>query len=704
MSIKNEILLRSGLVYVTIIIFALIIIGKIIFLQIVEKEKWNKANTLTMKNIIIKPNRGDICAWDGRLLASSVPYYEIRMDLKCEGLTNKSFKYNIDSLSLCLSNLFKDKSKSRYKQELINARYKGERYHLIKRKVTYTQLKQLKRFPIFRLGRFKGGFICMQGNKRVQPFVNLASRTIGYMNKGESGTIVGVEGAYDDELKGIRGVRLMQKISGNVWMPVNNGNEIEPRDGKDIITTIDVTIQDVAQNALLRQLTKHNARHGCAVLMEVKTGEIKAITNFTRDSSGNYVEDYNYAIGESTEPGSTFKLPVLMVALEDGTIELTDSIDTEDGIVKYHDFPVRDSKKGGYGKITVQRVFEISSNIGISKIVTQHYYKKEQKFVERLYRMNINDKLNVEIKGEGEPYIKFPGDKLWSGISLPQMSYGYEVRLTPLQILNFYNAVANNGKMVKPKIVKAIRYHGEVIKTFDTQIINPAISSKATIKKAKKMLEGVVENGTAINLRNSNYKIAGKTGTAQIANNKYGYKYKSKISYQASFVGYFPADDPKYSCIVVINAPSNEVYYGNLVAGPVFKEIADKIYATGFEMHDEIKFDENFMAKTPPYSKNGNLKELETVCKTMNINYLEEGVNSEWVITTKRDTVIEIKNRFVKNNIVPNVKGMGLKDALFILENAGLNVVVVGRGVVTEQSLSPGERLINGDEITIKLI
>ena len=703
MDIKKDILLRTGFVYVLMLAFALVIVGKTIYLQVGERDKWLKVNTYTMKDIIIEPNRGDIYAEDGRLMASSVPFYEIRFDLKCEGLTDKIFNSTIDSLSFYLSNLFHDKSKANYKNELIRARYNGERYHLVRRKVTYLQLKELKKFPIFRLGRFKGGIIIIQDNRRVQPFVNLASRTIGYQSKGEAGTVVGIEGAYDKDLRGVRGVRLMQRIAGNVWMPVNNGNEVEPKDGKDIITTIDVNIQDVAQNALLRQLKRHNASHGTAVLMEVETGDVKAIANLKMDSLGRYHEGYNYAIGESTEPGSTFKLMSLIVALEDGYVDITDSIDTEEGIVYYHGFPVRDSKKGGYGKITVKRVFEISSNVAISKIITRHYYNKEKRFIERLYNMNLNEKLGIEIMGEGVPYIKYPDDKLWSGISLPQISYGYELQLTPLQILTFYNAVANEGKMVKPRFVKAIRFHGDIIEEKDIEVINPSICSKATIKKVKEMLEGVVENGTAKNLRNASFKIAGKTGTAQIANKKYGYKYESKVSYQASFVGYFPADKPKYSCIVVVNAPSNEVYYGNLVAGPVFKEIADKVYSTMLDMYDPIKVQANIFVKDAPFSKNGHKDELVEVLKEVKVNYNETNVKSNWVITTKEDSIIKLQNRFLHKNQVPNVKGMGLKDAMFILENAGFNVEVVGRGFVLYQSIPSGTPIQKNREIIIEL-
>lgn len=703
MSLKKEIVWRVGVVYIFMLAFAMLIVGKILYLQFVDANTWiEKAQKLTLKDITVESNRGDILAADSRLLASSIPYYEIRMDTRSTGMDDGTFAKGIDSLSICLAQLFKDKSAYAYKRELVNARKNGERFHLIKRKVNYNQLKELKTFPIFRLGRYKGGFIAMQTNIRIQPHVNLASRTIGYTNKGAGGNIVGIEGAYDKVLKGVEGVRLMQRLQGNVWMPVNDGNEVEPKDGMDVVTTIDVNLQDVASNALLKQLLKHEADHGTAVLMEVATGEIKAIANLSRTDDGLYKETYNYAIGESTEPGSTFKLASIIAALEDGYIDLNDTIDTGNGEIQYYDKKLTDSKYGGYGKITVKKVFEVSSNVGVSKIITESYTGREEKFINRLYQMNLNNKLGLDIKGEGSPEIKYPGDKYWSGVSLPMISIGYEIRLTPLQILTFYNAIANNGKMVKPKFVKALKYHGDVINKFETEVINPSVCSKATLRKVKKMLEGVVENGTATNIKNKNYKIAGKTGTAQIANIESGYSDKSKLSYQASFVGYFPADNPKYSCIVVVNSPSRNIYYGNLVAGPVFKEIADKVYATSFDMHGKKLADISEEVKVP-YTKHSYKQELDYVLRELGIHVYDEEVDSDWVLTTKKDSCVKLSNRFIDHQFMPNVAGMGVKDAVFILENLGLEVEIRGRGTVLKQSIKPGSKIIEGQTVVLEM-
>lgn len=703
MSLKKDIIWRVGLIYITFFIAGLAILGRVFYLQVVEGEKWSvKQQNLNLKDFIIQPNRGNIYDSENRVLATSVPFYEIRMDLRSNALTSDVFNKGIDELSLQLSRLFGDKTPGQYKKELVTARRKGERYHLLKRRVTYTQLKKLKSFPIFQLGRYKGGFIYAQDNRRILPHKGLTARTIGYTTKNNSGNIVGIEGAYDYWLKGVIGVRLMQKLSGNVWMPVNDKNEVEPRDGQDIITTLDINIQDVAHQALLKQLLKHNAHHGTVVLMEVQTGEVRAIVNLEKDKKGNYREIYNYAIGESTEPGSTFKLPSLMVALEDGFIELGDSIDTGNGEVRFYDKTIRDSHKGGYGVITVKEVFENSSNVGVSKLIDKYYNGRETDFINRLYSMKLNQKLGLEIRGEGVPEIKYPGDPLWSGISLPMMSHGYEIRMTPMQILSFYNAVANNGKMIKPKFVKEIRSHGKLIKKFPTVVINPSIVSSSTINDAKIILEGVIENGTARNLKNDLYKIAGKTGTAQIANKNKGYGGYHNVQYQASFVGYFPADRPRYSCIVVVNAPSNSVYYGNLVAGPVFKEIADKVYATNLDLQKNQLLANN-EKHTPAFSKNGSWEDLQIILRQMGMVSEVSGSVEDWVITASTDSTINIRNLSIQEKLVPNVVEMGLKDAVFLLENAGMKVIVRGWGKVRSQSIPPGSVISSGMRIVLEM-
>ncbi len=706
MPLKKDIVWRVGVVYAVILLFGLLIAGKILYLQVFQgQELSKKAEELHMKSVMVESNRGDIYSSHGRLLASSVPFYEIRLDTRSTGLEMGRERYfnKLDTLSRRLAGLFEDKSASRYRRELYRARKNGERFHLVKERVNYKELKKLKTFPLLRKGRYKGGFIVIQKNIRIQPHDNLASRTIGYTTDWEGGNIVGIEGAYDSYLKGVKGVRMMRRIQGGVWIPVSDENEIEPQSGQDVVTTIDINIQDVAESALREQLKEHNADHGTAVLMEVKTGKVKAIANLGKTESGRYKEIYNYAVGESREPGSTFKLASIIAALEDNYVSLQDTIDTGDGTVYYYDKKLSDTKPGGYGKITVRKAFTHSSNVGISKIITRHYRENPSQFIDRLYSMNLDEKLGLKIKGEGEPRIKYPGDKYWSGLSLPMMSIGYEVRLTPLQILTFYNAVANDGKMVKPQFVKKIKEHGQEVKTFNKQVINPSICSQPTIDKVQNLLKGVVEEGTAQNLKNQNYEIAGKTGTAQIANQKYGYRSDSGISYQASFVGYFPANDPIYSCIVVVNSPTRDVYYGNVVAGPVFKEIADKVYATSFDMHDGLKLAGNGDSKEIPFTKHSHRQELKRVLRDIGVKVNERHVDSRWVVTRKKDSLIDLANRYIDQHTMPNVVGMGVKDAVYILENLGLNVKVRGRGSVRDQSVEPGERIEPGDQVTLTM-
>lgn len=708
--IKKDIAWRIYTVYFVVCLFGLGIVGKALTIQLVEGgELKKKVQSRTLKDKDIKAVRGNIYSSDGSLLATSIPIYEVRFDPNADAISDVLFADKVDTLAWSLSELFKDRSPASYRKELIKAREKGSRYHLIRRNIKYTELKQMKEFPLFRRGKYKGGFITIQQNKRERPFRVLAARTIGY--EREDISPVGLEGAYSKALSGIDGKRLMQKISGGVWMPVGDADEVEPEDGKDIYTTIDVNLQDVAENALMKQLQIHQADHGTVVLMEVATGSIKAIANLKRTSSGSYYEGYNYAIGESTEPGSTFKLPALIAALEDGYVDMGDIIDCGDGSKQYYDRTMFDSNhdKGGWGKITVQRILEVSSNIGMAEIVMKSYSENPQKFIDHLAKMNLRDLLGIEIEGEGKPYIKNTSEDTWSGISLAWMAHGYELQMTPLQILTFYNAVANDGKMVKPKFVEKITKGRKVVEYVETEVLNPRICSKETIDKVKLALEGVVSNGTASNLKNADYKIAGKTGTAQIAkggsygSNKDSYKKKREVSHQASFVGYFPADKPQYSCIVVINAPSRNVYYGNLVAGPIFKEVADKVYANSLEMHEELDQQKFYASSAIPYSKHGYKDNVESVFKQLGIPVTSSARDEEWVVTSTQAKGVQLAPRLVRDNLVPNVVGMGLRDAIYLLENQGLRVKVTGAGMVKFQSLTAGERIQKGQQIQIEL-
>ena len=487
MAVRDEIVWRSGIVYFAIALIAVALLVRILILQYVQRGKWSEmSENVVFRTAEVPANRGDILTIDGRLLASSVPYYTIYMDTRSSGMSSATWSNGINGLSAGLARLVGERSASGWKTVITDARKKGDRYFLIKRKVDYETLKKLKELPIFREGQYKGGMVAQAENRRILPNSDLAARTIGYLNLGSEGNEVGIEGAFDKELGGKNGVVMKQRLTGGDWITVDGAESIEARDGNDIVTTIDIDLQDVASNALLNQLRKHDAHHGCAVLMEVETGDIRAIANLELGNDGNYHETYNYALGESTEPGSTFKLPALMAAIEDGRIDTGDIVDTGKGSIKFYNKIIKDTEEEGYGKISVKEVFEKSSNVGTAKLITEHYKDDPKAFVNRLYAMKLNQKLDIQLKGEGEPLIRYPGDKLWSGLSLPMMSHGYEVLMTPLQILNFYNAVANDGRMMRPRFVTAILRNGSVIKSYDTEVIINSIASRSTIKKSQK--------------------------------------------------------------------------------------------------------------------------------------------------------------------------------------------------------------------------
>lgn len=690
---KKENIVRVYIVYVIMLFFAVSIVGQIVRVQLFQgAELKEEANRMIVEMKTVKAPLGNIYADNEELtsLALSVPRYRIYMDLVT--VSEDVFNEGVKSLSDSLAMVFTNKSAQQWEKDLKAQRAKGNQYYLIKREVRNEMLDRLRTFPIFRLGKYKGGYIEIKENKRVKPYGLLANRTIGYVIETEKDTFeVGLEGAYYNELRGRDGEMLMKRVRGGEWKPIESDLSQEPVPGKDVYTSIDLDLQDVAESALLKQLQNQDAIRGCAVLMEVETGFVKAIANLTKDtSSGKYYESSNLAVGMASEPGSTFKLASLMVALEDGKIRVTDSVNMV-GRYSYYSESLHDPVS--YGKNTIQFAFEKSSNV-ISKIINDAYKSNPQQFIDGLKKIGLHNRLGVEIKGEGRPYIKDASDSTFSGISLPWMSIGYEVSLTPLQILAFYNAVANEGAMVKPQFVKEIRENDKLIQKFEPVVINPKVCSDQTRLTLQQLLEGVVERGTARNIRARGFKIAGKTGTAKIAEDGgYGNKY------QASFCGYFPADNPKYSCIVVVQGPTKQIY-GAVVSGTVFKEIADKVYAKSFESKEE-ELEEDFVKM--PYSKHGHKEELEFVMEGMNVPVTDES-NSEWVLTRTEETRVRFQNRLLIDGLMPNVMGMGLGDALYLLESLGLNAKVVGSGIVKTQSVDPGVEVFKGQLITITLI
>ncbi|MEO5645339.1 MAG: penicillin-binding protein [Bacteroidia bacterium] len=706
---QKDILKRVYLVYILCCVFAVAILCRVFFIQTVEKEHWKAvAKEFMEQEQDIDALRGNIFAYDGSLLVTSLPYYEVGIDPLANVLINdKEFEDSAKALSNGLAHVLGDHSSSEYFNTLLKARRKGSRYEQLARDVSRKELLELKKLPLFRAGHFKGGFIYVQSNHRELPFRMLAARTLGYVS--DSGRVkVGLEGAFDSMLTGTKGKRLMQKIAGGVWKPLNSENEIEPQQGRDIVSTIDINIQDVAENALRSTLIEHNAKYGCVVLMEVKTGEIRAIANLTRKDSGNYVEDYNYAIGDAREPGSTFKLASLLVGMDQGLINLTDKLNLEGGQHTYFNRVMKDSHTPKEDIVTVEEAFWESSNVGISKVINAAYSKNPSKFTDGLQALRFGSPLGISIPGEGKSHIRKAGEKGWSGVSLPWISIGYESTITPLQTLTLYNAVANDGVMVKPMFVKEVREKGKTIKIFPPEILNPAIAKPETIKKAQKLLEGVVTNGTGKNLSSSVYPIAGKTGTAQVAMNGIYVKDGQKTTYQASFVGYFPANDPKYSCIVIVNAPSGDVYYGGAVAGPIFTEIADRVFATEMDIHKPVNDLINPLTEVP-LVKNGlgiptmiALRGLYVDIKSTP-DFDEDG----YVAFQPAEKSVRAGNKNheqqLSKGIMPDLSGMAAPDVLFLMENRGYRIRLKGIGSVRRQSVAAGQQIPKNTEILVEL-
>lgn len=657
---------RIYLVAFFLFIMAVAITVKLTNIQWVEGDYYRKlAKERTVKNFVIPANKGNIYSADGSLLATSIPNYEIRFDAVAP--KTEDFEKNVKQLADSLGKLL-NKSSDTFERDLRRARVNKSRYFLVARDLSYTEYIAIKGFPLFKLGAYKGGIIVEQETVREHPIGKIAERTIGYIGRDLNGHInpVGVEGAYSKYLNGKDGRILKQKIAKGQWKPISDINQVEPQDGYDVISTIDVFIQDIAHHALLKQLEEYQADHGCVVVMETQTGYVKAISNLGRnEKTGMYSERLNYAVRESHEPGSTFKLVDLMALLEDKLVDTSAVFDSKGGEIKYFGRSVRDSHKGGYGKISLAKGFEVSSNTVMVQAVYNNYKSNPTKFVNHINSYGLNKKLGIGFNGEGRPYIPQPTDPKWSRVTLAWMAFGYGVSVTPLQTLAYYNAVANNGEMVKPLFVSEIKEWNKTIKKYNKVVLNPRICSQETIKKLKAVLENVVKKGTGSKLYSKDFSMAGKTGTAQVNYAKSG---GAEKYYASSFVGYFPADHPKYSCIVVVHKPNttNNNYYGADVAGPVFKRIAQKIF-TDSPTTNEIK--------------NLNRK----------IQNQENNYNSYYVKAQK------------KFKAVPNVRGMAGMDAVALLENLGLKVKAIGIGKVKKQSLQAGENIAKNATIVLEL-
>lgn len=661
---EKNILNRLYIVAGCMFLFALAISVKLMNIQFVDGEMYRElAKENTTKNFVIPANRGNVYADDGSLLATSVPKYDIRFDAVT--VAPEDFKENLKPLSEGLSAMF-GKPVTYYQNKLRRARADKNRYLLIVKNLGYSDYIKVKNLPLFRKGPYKGGIIVEQRTVREHPIGKIAQRTVGDEAYDRPGYYaVGLEGAFNDLLTGKEGHRLKQKIAKGQWKPVSDDNEIEPQDGYDIVSTINVNIQDIAHHALLKQLEYYEAEHGTVVVMEVATGEIKAVSNLGRTSSGTYYEKLNYAVGESHEPGSTFKVMALMAALEDKVVDTSTVVDTGKGVKVFYGRKIYDSHRGGYGKISAARALEVSSNIGLATIINDNYAKNPNKFINRLKSWRLNKKTGVAIKGEGSPVIPQPGDKIWSKNALPSIAYGYNLRITPLQTLTFYNAIANNGVMVKPRFIKEVRSWNKKVTTYDTQVINPKICSDETLAEIREILKNTVKRGTGKSLYSPDFSMAGKTGTARTEYWKPDWG--SNRRYISSFTGFFPAENPKYSCIVIIHKPSTKKgFYGADVSGPVFKRIAQKIFTESRNIESVKSIDQPDPLIEKDFER--YYAKLQQAPKT-----------------------------------IPNVTGMAGMDAVSLLENIGLRVQLVGNGTVSTQSIKSGETFKKGQLITLNL-
>ncbi len=692
MSDKKDLMWRAYLVYIGFFIALIVVIVKTIMIQSEGSASLFTATKEKIPTRAVKkyPRRGEVLDRNYTPLITSVSFFDIHMDPTV--VDQEVFDKEIGALCEGLSKVFPETSARDFENYIRKGRARGRRYITIKLKATNEQRHRLEELPIFNLGRNKGGLIDTDETiLRKRPHGEILKRTLGYyQNNGNSKELrVGIEGAFNEVLAGEPGEEVEQRISSG-WK--KTGKMIrEPIEGADLITSIDMEIQEVAHSELYRQLKNQGAASGCVIVMDVKTGFVRAMANLQMASDGEYYELYNHAIGTKEVPGSTFKLASLMAALEDQKITLDDTVNAV-GEYQFYDLKLTDSNPYGYGRITVRRAFELSSNV-IARVINNAYRKEPQVFIDRLRTFGIGDSLGIDLQGEPRPSLPAPGTKGWSGISLPWMSIGYEVRQTPLQTLAFYNAVANNGTLVRPQFVEHIRRGQRIVKSFKPIVLRPKICSDKTVRLMQECLKGVIKRGTGSALKSALFDIAGKTGTAVVQNKDGRYGEDGNKTYQASFVGYFPADEPLYSCIVVVAAPSKDIY-GATVSGTVFSAIANKVYSNSLNYHRAIN-EEKERIKDAPLIKDGNISDLLVVLKRLHLPYQMDAY-SEWSRVRVSESHISIVPRKISSTTVPSVTGLTAKDAVYLIERLGMHVYIRGSGKVVKQTIPAGSPVVAG--------
>ncbi len=696
---KKELLIRVYAVLAAFIILSMVIMARVVKVSLIEGDKWREKGNKNVKMRTLRAERGNIYSEDFNLLSTSLKFFDIHMDLTVQ--KEQVFQDNVDSLAYYLSqSIGKHKTESEWRNLLVQGRRKGRKYYPISKKITTDELRKIKKFPLFKLNKYKGGLIAEPFSKRSKPYNSFASRTIG--EDRENASKVGLEGYFDKFLAGDSTQVLMKKVSelNNEWVPVYDLQDFEPGKGNDIVTTINIDIQDIVHNELLSRVVEVEAEAGAAVVMEVETGEIKGISNFRRQENGGYAEVYNDAVARLSEPGSTFKLASVLALMDDGYCDLESTVDLKGGKMRFYDLTMYDSDMHGLNRVTLKEAFEKSSNVGIAKLVHDHYNNTEGrvKFVEKLRSLGATSKMGVEIVGESKPQVKHPrkDKKDWYGTTIPWMAHGYELMNTPLQTLSLYNAIANDGKMMKPQLVSEIIDEHKTVKIFRPKVLSRQIVKPQVVRDAQEMLEGVVKNGTGRRLRSSIVDIAGKTGTTRVNYNTD----EEKKEYNASFAGYFPAKNPKYSMIVVVYKPQGRAYYGASAAGPAFKKIAERITT----LSDNLIYageTEKIATTELPEPNAGYGKDFKQVFDYVGLDYKSKK-KASWVEVDPFETKMLIDKKKIIKSEVPNVKGMGARDAIYVLENLGMSVEVNGMGKVVKQTIKPGSK-IKGQDITIYL-
>ena len=693
---------RVLLIYVLMLVVGVAIVAKIVVIQTVDREELlESARKADIRIVKVQAVRGNIFSKNGTLLATTIPVFDVYFDPIA--VPDDRFKNEIGALSDSLAKMLKTNTKSQFVNKFTKARNENKRYVRIAKKLKMDEYERIKTFPIFK-EKLGNGLIAEKQLVRERPYGDIAMRAIGYVNYNDTlrPVKVGLEGAYDTCLNGRDGLQMRRRVNGGRFIDVPASTNVTPRNGKDIYTSIDAKIQDVAEEALRRCLMENEAMQGCVIMMDVKSGFIEVMASLKYNpKKKKYEESYNFAIAENVEPGSTFKAITMTALLENDPHFNVDRVLNlgNTGKMKFHNRIMTDSHVVGEGHPTIKQCFWESSNIAFGYLTTEAFENNPQRFIDLIYKTKINEPLNLDIKGEGKPYIKSTDSRLWSKVSLPWMSIGYELTVTPITLLTYYNAIANNGRMVKPQFVKEIRRGNEVVRRFDTIVINEQIASPRTIKTLQSLLRGVVENGTAKALNKCAFQVAGKTGTAQIASNG---SYNKK-NYTASFVGYFPADDPKYTCIVVISNPMGGKYYGASVSAPVFKEIAEKVYATELGIKDETS---SYPANADKYTK-ASLAYYEDVndyCTMAGVRMVDGELSSEWVkVTPSVNGGVTINSVDLAKDVVPDLTGMNVMDAVYLLETMGWKVGFSGKGLVESQSVKAGTELEKGKVIVLKL-